>query len=151
MSKPSRYAAAVPLTWGDRIIAVGEPVPEGDEHRDYRGLINRGEIVDLEAVGKSAFRPEELRLLNSKLDGLHEKLDRLLGASPAAPASLPSQEPAPTPEPAAAPAEEPTPELGLASAEQAEQPEEETETGDPAEGSAQPKRRGRPPKERTDG
>ena len=59
------YVALKPLKWGDRTIAVGRPVPDGDRHRNYRAMLERGQIRDVDAPG--AVAPGEFEALRAEV------------------------------------------------------------------------------------
>jgi hypothetical protein len=76
----SRYIAAHPVRWGDRLIEVGEPVPEGDQHRDYLGMVRRGELLDKRSPGHAGIDKAAFDDLAARVDALAAKLDRVLDA-----------------------------------------------------------------------
>jgi hypothetical protein len=66
-----QYVAIERLRWGDGDIMPGEPVPGGEQGRDYAGLLLHGHIA---RVGAPEFPDEAAREAFERLAGERDKL-----------------------------------------------------------------------------
>jgi hypothetical protein len=66
------YVAAQPLRWGEDTIAPGDPVPAGEDGRDYAGMLHLGLIRE---VSDSADLPDDA--VRRKLDAAEKRVKEL--------------------------------------------------------------------------